>query len=532
MKTLYRTAFALKDTPSPKQDIHSAAKICMDWIFAPGGRTRKQLTRPAGLRDRCENFTGQLGAGWHLETRYLKQNERRYWGMRVTHPDNTDPGIEWRVELTLCSDEEACQFTCLTAVVRTDNSTEPIRRYPSQPRVVQELVKRYGAVDPHTKKELSTKPYLAKAVELPALREFLINPERRQSVVLVSRTKEGAPLVDVSLWAEKLSPLAYVMLAEDFKYTYALEDELDSHNLICWGGSIRIYRPGFTLGSSPYDHPLLVPDSIAKSLERQGEVGLADNILAQIAEYSVSRGYPGAIFWYDLLQLTNAATFSDMQRESASDAELAKLYASDLAAREKLLKEAETELREARAEIDRLSEWRKVAMRAFSEIRSGRNAMDAIRSIPEVESVNDAIAQASSEFPARLLFKLNAKSNADSPYGQPTEVLHALRWIATTYHDAKTGRKPCKDIPASLRAVLPRWEYSGDQSETTMGMFAEWYRMDHVYKNGVRAFATTHIGAGRSRRPEETIRIGFDWDPDLKVAVIGYIGQHQRNRLS
>jgi hypothetical protein len=66
----------------------------------------------------------------------------------------------------------------------------------------------------------------------------------------------------------------------------------------------------------------------------------------------------------------------------------------------------------------------------------------------------------------------------------------------------------------------------------TMGMFAEWYRIDHAYKNGVRAFATTHIGAGKSRKPEETIRIGYDWDPDRKLAVIGYIGQHQKNRLT
>ncbi len=101
MKTLYRTAFALKNTPSPKQDIHAAAKICMDWIFAPGGRPRAGLTRPAELKDRCENFTGHLGAGRNLETRYLKQKERRYWGLRVTHPDNSDSGIEWRVELTL-----------------------------------------------------------------------------------------------------------------------------------------------------------------------------------------------------------------------------------------------------------------------------------------------------------------------------------------------------------------------------------------------------------------------------------------------
>ncbi len=31
---------------------------------------------------------------------------------------------------------------------------------------------------------------------------------------------------------------------------------------------------------------------------------------------------------------------------------------------------------------------------------------------------------------------------------------------------------------------------------------------------------------------EEFWGLGYDWDPDRKLAVIGYIGQHQKNRLT
>jgi hypothetical protein len=37
-----------------------------------------------------------------------------------------------------------------------------------------------------------------------------------------------------------------------------------------------------------------------------------------------------------------------------------------------------------------------------------------------------------------------------------------------------------------------------------------------------------HIGTGKSKRPEETIRIAFKWLESEEKVLIGYIGQHQR----
>ena len=37
-----------------------------------------------------------------------------------------------------------------------------------------------------------------------------------------------------------------------------------------------------------------------------------------------------------------------------------------------------------------------------------------------------------------------------------------------------------------------------------------------------------HIGTGSNKDARYTIRIGFEWDKEKKVIVIGYIGQHPR----
>ncbi len=39
-----------------------------------------------------------------------------------------------------------------------------------------------------------------------------------------------------------------------------------------------------------------------------------------------------------------------------------------------------------------------------------------------------------------------------------------------------------------------------------------------------------HIGTGTSKDARHTIRAGFAWDKDDKRVMVGFIGQHQRNR--
>ena len=36
-----------------------------------------------------------------------------------------------------------------------------------------------------------------------------------------------------------------------------------------------------------------------------------------------------------------------------------------------------------------------------------------------------------------------------------------------------------------------------------------------------------HIGKGTNNEEKHTVRIAFDWDDELEMAVVGYIGKHQ-----
>ena len=140
-----------------------------------------------------------------------------------------------------------------------------------------------------------------------------------------------------------------------------------------------------------------------------------------------------------------------------------------------------------------------------------------------------AIAHAERAFPKQLDFSLNGKSEKNYPYQKPQEVFDALAWLATEYHRLRPNPGPSPDFDRMIKEACPGWSYKPNQTETTMGMYPEWYRTSRAGKIYDLA---NHIGKGNGRDPKNTIRIAFAWDEEDNCVVVGYIGRHQRNSQS
>ena len=161
--------------------------------------------------------------------------------------------------------------------------------------------------------------------------------------------------------------------------------------------------------------------------------------------------------------------------------------------------------------------WR----RAYIEERRKARVHDGEPVAAEpVGSVREAIAQAREMFPDRLLIKLNSRSNEDTPFVNPPEVLDALAWLATAYRNGPTDR---------IGETCPGWFYKSKTSAATMGRFRDWYR---TRVNGTAWELAAHLGKGTSHDPHHTIRIAFAWDEQNERVIVGFVGLHQRNRTS
>ena len=146
-----------------------------------------------------------------------------------------------------------------------------------------------------------------------------------------------------------------------------------------------------------------------------------------------------------------------------------------------------------------------------------------------VGSVDEALDRAAAEYPGRLARAFNSKSDAAGyPYLWPDRVYEGLKFLATTYRDAKTGAAPCRDLRAACKQAS-KLEYSSNQSNTTKGQFAEDYETTW---RGKTVPLDAHIGHGNNRDPRYSVRIAFHYDQEEKKVVLGYLGQHQRTRAT
>ncbi len=555
MKPLYRTAFFLQRPPA---SLHEVAAVIEDWVFIRQGRPRPGLVRPEGWRgEAVARPLTILGSGWSVEAVLVTEATQVSWGIQVQHPDSEDPDLRWVINLTISQQGEAMRFTCEVGVAWVEDRGEAIYRRSSQPNIVIELLRRFGGKDAMGSRPLSDRPYELKMSEVDGFVNFLVSPDRQHPVVLITRNREGQTLVEPELWARKLGSLAYVMVAESWETTFALETAVGSNRLVCWGGSIRIYRPGFTTDANPYNHPLLSVESIRESLEAKSAMGLVDNVVGQLAEVSAHRIYPGFLLWQDLVSLlrmqelqrlqtlpspevialrANASELDKMKEQvaalQAQKESLCQEYVNDVDALENDVKTLAEDNRKLWDEVSALREWRRIASEGLRRVRGGEAWQTALRHVPEVNSLAEAVAAAKKELAGKLIFVLNSKSEEDAPFAHPTDVLTAFRWLAGPFWQSKAQRKAMGIPEESLKKVLPNWSYSGNQTEETMSRFEEWYRVDYPLPGGRRAFAEQHLKFGIGSDPTNMIRIGFLWDDANKLWVIGYIGPHQRNTKS
>ena len=170
------------------------------------------------------------------------------------------------------------------------------------------------------------------------------------------------------------------------------------------------------------------------------------------------------------------------------------------------------------------SNWRN----AYESGMSSEDAAEQEPIPPEIESVRQAWDLARARHRDRLVFRPNKKSELDYGYRRPKEVWDALDWLATTYHDAQTGKARIIDLNESIRNTCSGWEYRPNQTDITFNTFREWYETTW---DGKPYELREHLAKGTGR-DANVIRIAFAWDEDAERVVVGYLGPHQRSRAS
>jgi hypothetical protein len=128
--------------------------------------------------------------------------------------------------------------------------------------------------------------------------------------------------------------------------------------------------------------------------------------------------------------------------------------------------------KKARGYLSDLVRWRQAYLATYV-------AWFAADGSPEPQgrlTLMDAIEAAAHEFKVQLAIIENRVEKDAGHFYRPELLYGALRWLATTYRDAKIGVRSCPDLEKSCRRASG-FSYTAHQSEVTMGQYASDYEV-------------------------------------------------------
>ena len=385
------------------------------------------------------------------------------------------------------------------------------------PLPVLELAREYGLK--YGNQQL---PISAEWLERDRVKSFLIPllvcARRARPVVVISPLDlTGRPLADPMGLARRIVGIAPVFLLANRNASKLIIEHF-GNSLACSDGTVRIYFPGLSRKSPGYHHPSWRHREQFSMGAEALSTDVSNRLLSEVPFPS------SALHWKHL-----AATNFSKKNGSLDDAALVAVLRARLDELQPRLEELENKDEDSSATIQSLTCQLSHTQAELARLKATAHGSDTASNLKKLgpESVVNRVVE---RYPTRLILALNNSSRLSASTFEDLEGLQcALEFLATTFLDSRLGSNSIVDLDSELRKVAPGFFYNPHQSKRTMGRHPEDYL---THWEGRPYELTAHLGKGTSHDPRRCVRIGFAVDRERTCVVIGYLGRHQRTKLS
>jgi hypothetical protein len=491
----YAVHFQVEPTGAKGRDLlDRVAEDCTEWLRTNSGKP------PAGEHAGIWNLSDDADAGSVLVQQKEDDNDALYsFAWTVRRAD-----VTWTADLQLSTTGEHVD---LSGSVRTDQAGGA-EGFDRRIGVVADLIDRYdcrrAGAQLHTTARNVTVPVIDAFIK-----NWLVNPKRELPIIAVSAASGQKPAIDADAMQKQLAGVARVFRLESAS-SIGLTESL-GRSLSCYGGAVRIYRPGFATGDSSRQHPFWLSNALRRK-----------NIFADIAAHAGPMSTPSF----------RATAFLDVQ-EGIRQRGLDRLRAAD--------RPSSNENQVLQQQIERERHWREEAIKERERYQSlyeqAQRELDQQRSDQElarddeeiiVESVVEAVQAADMRRSESLAFLPSAFSSAEqSRYSQPTLVLEALAELDRLSQELNSGLAKPEQIVQELNER--RFECS-TESVDTMNRYGDQRRFRD--ETGQLIEMSPHIKFGSGRGADKRLRIHFVWADDYRQILVGHVGRHLRTGRS
>lgn len=446
------------------------------------------------------------------------------WAVRGDDPDKTMAGRIWTTEVTLGRRGEGSPQVSLRLLVSTPETELSIS--PHVPGLMQQIAEKCGlSVGAIT---LAAQPWrIDSDSDVEELVEILESRDRRLPVLVVTGDERAenpsAPLIDADALARATLGLAHVVVLPAGR-TYGLSDAFGKVRSV-YHGAVRIYLPGFDAASDPYEHRLILGDTISNDPEKA---------VTEIRRIAAGESLRRTRLGHDVIAFAavrSAALRIEQERrfnEGASDTDQIEVLRRRLNALETELAEAEAEgaqnfeLAAAEEERAKLAESQLNASRA--RIQSLEARLNAQGLHPDDELIIpdswDGFAEwCDQNFVGRCVLSPAARRGVRKPAFQDvTLVGRCIRWLASTCLDRRiNGGGSLANIP--IEEGVENAPCGADTFD--------------FYFQGRRIQADWHVkSGGNTRDPLRCLRIYYGFDEMTQQIVIAEMPAHRRTDAS
>ena len=510
MKPVYRTRFSIDKTVSLDRILESTK----DWMVYMGVGSKESLSEfNRGMDVKLEDS--------HVETKYEEDSGKKNFVMRWTFPDRSDEQLIWVEDVGVVRREDNVNDVEISVANGLEHDViKPVQSNISRPGLVPLLINNFPCFSDYG---LSTKPRVVTENNVDRVIDMIYDAQRKLPLIFASAgIADDSPLIDVGLTAKMLSGLAHVFHSADHKVTLQTRDSL-GRDMGCWNGAVRIYWPSVNSGSGfhKYWNGEKIREVCTNKRGVEDKKRFSAMLFELVAGYSVSGNSLISLEDIARMQLNKRIA---VLREAGNYQELALAYADE----NDLLRREVSGLKQNDSSKESIVYSLRERIKGLEAALERRKNGDD-EPVFEIKNVYDAVQKAKKDYSDDVVITPKAEDGARKClYKNPEQVLKFFGWLSETYVPSRRGEARVNDLTKSCLDDTG-FTYVSSQSEKTMGEFPGDYMVTH---EGVKYELREHVGKGVSHDGRNTVRIAFDYADKLGKAVVGFIGQHQRTRVS
>ena len=496
----------------------------------------ESVVREWALNRRNDVFEEKEDGGWECENRASlvvdkgDADSSGFCRLVLQHPDDRSDSITWRSDFRLATNGGDVEVEVEVRRIRESEEAPDTHGDASRPNVLmrlcQDFLCSFDGKAMTTESETVSEEVSGQFPD-QFVSGLLTDPARRIPIVVVTRNIHGGIFMGADELQSRLVGLANVY-TYDSRTAKSITQQIGDY-LGCWDGTIRVFRPGFTLQDRSNQNLFWRWDRMNYIVRTQGWAELLTEISDECQRHSLpqagQRLYDEVSWrvkeaqWGRLLEAINAKDPDESARQELLDD--AAIIIEGLQGQNAELRQRLSTLEGENDQLRHEREQLNIAL-SYQETDDPEPPEEVDEPPPEFNSVFDVVRHAKENLTGIRFFSNAEQLAKGSQFGRCNDVFEVFQALDDCATERNRGPL-LKDVHEWLsdRGIA----YSPRESQSTMGKYGN-KRQFHDEIAKVRVEMQEHVKLGGGRGEQNQLRIHMKWEPEEQKWLIGYIGRH------